>query len=267
MTLAIDAGDAALISYAFSQPVLTEQQEREAAERGDVDLLVRSHLKLVVRIARGFGGYKLNLMDLVQEGTTGLMTASRRFDPNNAAGARFGTYAQFWIRAAIAEFVLHNTSLVKRGTTAADKRLFFKGSKVEDGTPEEVAERFSCRVEDVVTARQRRGQDFSLNTPVGVGDEERQWQDTLEDADAPNPEDAVADEQEAALMQAQLRNALSILTERERDILLARFVSEPPVTLRDLAQRYSVSAERIRQIEVRAIEKVRASLECTHAAA
>lgn len=258
MTLAIEDGDKPFIAYAYSQPVLNEQEERDAVERGDVDLLVQTHLKLVIKIARRYGGYGLPLLDLVSEGTLGLLKSIERFKVDNEHGARLATFAAYWIRASITQYIMNNVGVTKRGTTAADKRLFFKGAKIDDGTPEEIAERFGVRVEDVVEARKRRGRDLSLNTPIGVGDEEREWQDVLEDT-RPNPEETIGDEQERALQLAQINAALKTLSEREREIVLARY-EEEPVRLHELSERFRISRERIRQIQVRAEEKLRAAL-------
>jgi RNA polymerase sigma-32 factor len=206
-----------------------------------------------------YRGYGLPVEDLISEATTGLLKAAERFDPDHTTGARFATFCMYLIRAQITEFVMHNASLIKIGTTAASKKLFFKGSQIDDGTPQEVAERFHVRVEDVITARQRRGRDFSLNEPVGVGDEDREWQDVLEDTDTLNPEEALADAQEAALERAQLDKSMSVLTDREREILLARY-EENPAKLQELSEGFGISRERCRQIQARAEEKLRTAL-------
>lgn len=256
----------ALIEYSLKQPTLSAEEERSAAKSKDFDLLVRSHMRLAIRIAYRYRGYGLPVEDLISEAVSGLLKAAERFDPDNAEGARFGTYAQFWVRAAITEFVMYSASMVKRGTTAADKKLFFKGASIDDCDAEKVAERLGVRVEDVETARKRRGHDHSLNTPVNADDDgELEWQDILADT-TPNAEETLGDKQEQSQMRAQIERGLAVLNDREREILLARYVNEPPVTLRDLAQRHSISAERVRQIEQRALEKIRDTLDYEHAA-
>src|SRR6266852_5163851 len=231
--------------------------------------LVTSHLRLVAKIAMGYRGYGLPLNDLISEGNIGLMQAVKRFDPDR--GFRLATYAMWWIRAAIQEYILHSWSLVKMGTTAAQKKLFFNLRKIKgqlqaieegDMSPENVkavAERLQVPEADVISMNRRlASQDHSLNAPLKI-DGDGEWQDWLVD-ETESQEIALADRQELGKRQKLLSQALSSLNERERHILTQRRLREEPTTLEDLSQEYGISRERVRQIEVRAFEKLQKAI-------
>jgi RNA polymerase sigma-32 factor len=243
-------------------------------EHGDLDAahrLVTSHLRLVAKIAMGYRGYGLPLADLIAEGNIGMMQAVKRFDPDR--GFRLSTYAMWWIRAAIQEYILHSWSLVKIGTTAAQKKLFFnlrrlKGEMkaIEEGDlsieqVKEIAARLDVPEEDVVSMNRRMiGGDQSLNAPIsrdGEGDGE--WQDWLVDT-GESAESRLGAHEELTRRQRLLANAMQGLQPREREIIVARRLSENPATLEDLSQKLGVSRERIRQIEVRAFEKLQQNM-------
>ena len=243
-----------------------DHQDTEAAHQ-----LVTSHLRLAAKIAMGYRGYGLPQAEVISEANVGLMQAVKRFDPEK--GFRLATYAMWWIRASIQEYILRSWSLVKLGTTSAQKKLFFNLRKaksrigaLEDGDlrPENVARiAHDLNVtEDEVVSMNRRlsGSDASLNATVGSdGEGSSQWQDWLEDEDADQAGAYEArDEMEARL--SLLTQAMDVLNERERDVLTQRRLSDEPVTLEDLSSQYSVSRERIRQIEVRAFEKLQARM-------
>ena len=257
-------------------PMLTPEAEqalcRRWRDRHDISAahqLVGSHVRLVVRIAKEYRPYGLPLDDLISEGQLGLMRAVCRFDPDR--GVRFSTYATWWVRAAIRQFVLHNWSLVKIGTTAAQKKLFFNLRRARRNlqifdqrslTPEHVtriSEMLRVPEYEVVSMDQRMaGPDCSLNAPLGP-DGESDWQSHLVDESA-GQEAQVADDEEAAQRGLLLNSALQQLTSRERHIVVARRLQERPVTLADLSLRYGVSKERVRQIELRAIGKLQRSV-------
>src|ERR1700739_2067099 len=237
-----------------------EHEDPQAAHK-----LVTSHLRLVAKIAMGYRGYGLPLSELISQGNVGMMQAVKRFDPDR--GFRLATYAMWWIRAAIQEYILHSWSLVKMGTTAAQKKLFFnlrrlKGQMqaIDDGDlqPEQVAK--IARVLDVpeqdVISMNRRlaAPDHSLNAPVRQ-DSEGEWQDWLVD-ESDSQETSIADREELTGRKALLTGALKALNERERHILIERRLKDNPTTLEDLSQQYNISRERVRQIEVRAFEKL-----------
>ncbi len=237
-------------------------------EHGDTDAahrLVTSHLRLVARIAMGYRGYGLPVSEVISEGNVGLMQAVKRFEPDK--GFRLATYAMWWIRASIQEYILRSWSLVKMGTTAAQKKLFFnlrraKGQlqAFEEGDlkPEHVktiATRLGVSEEDVVSMNRRLGGDSSLNAPIRADSESGEWQDWLVD-DTPDQEERLAESEELSQRRGYLERALSTLNERERRIFEARRLAEDPATLEDLSVEFGVSRERIRQIEVRAFEKV-----------
>ncbi len=241
-----------------------EHHDPEAAHR-----LVTSHLRLVAKIAMGYRGYGLPINELIAEGNVGMMQAVKRFDPDR--GFRLATYAMWWIRAAIQEYILHSWSLVKIGTTAAQKKLFFnlrrvKGQiqAIEEGdlSPEQVkkiATRLEVPEEDVVTMNRRlAAPDNSLNAPLKF-EGEGEWQDWLED-DTPSQESRMAESEELSKRQVLLNSALSALNERERHILTERRLKDEPATLEDLSKEYDISRERVRQIEVRAFEKLQKSI-------
>jgi len=238
----------------------TEHEDKEAAHQ-----MVTSHLRLVAKIAMGYRGYGLPVADLISEGNVGMMQAVKRFDPEK--GFRLATYAMWWIRAAIQEYILRSWSLVKIGTTAAQKKLFFnlrrlKGQieAIEEGDlhPEHVttiADKLSVSEDDVVSMNRRMtAHDHSLNAPLRA-DAEGEWQDWLVD-EAPDQESVAADNEERTIRLNLLKNAMQELNERERNILSERRLADPAKTLEALSQEYGVSRERIRQIEVRAFEKV-----------
>jgi RNA polymerase sigma-32 factor len=243
-----------------------EHEDPDAAHR-----LVTSHLRLVAKIAMGYRGYGLPLSELISEGNVGMMQAVKRFDPDR--GFRLATYAMWWIRASMQEYILHSWSLVKIGTTAAQKKLFFnlrrlKGQiqAIEEGdlTPEHVAKiakELDVPESDVVNMNRRlAAPDNSLNAPLRAdGDGEGEWQDWLVDDEA-SQESKLGDRQELGLRRDLLKTAMSHLTERERDILQERRLKEIPTTLEDLSAKYGISRERVRQIEVRAFEKLQKAI-------
>jgi RNA polymerase sigma-32 factor len=236
-----------------------EHNDREAAHR-----LVTSHLRLVAKIAMGYRGYGLPIGEVISEGNVGLMQAVKRFEPDK--GFRLATYAMWWIKASIQEFILRSWSLVKMGTTASQKKLFFNLRKVKgqiqaleegDLRPEQVAEiarRLGVPSEDVVSMNRRLSGDASLNAPVRI-DAEGEWQDWLVD-ETDDQEQVLAQGEEASMRHDMLTEAIEKLNDRERRVFEARRLRDDPVTLEDLSQEFGVSRERIRQIEVRAFEKV-----------
>ncbi len=239
-----------------------DHQDPQAAHR-----LVTSHLRLAAKIAMGYRGYGLPQAEVISEANVGLMQAVKRFDPEK--GFRLATYAMWWIRAAIQEYILRSWSLVKLGTTSAQKKLFFnlrkakaKVGALEEGDlrPENVAQiakDLSVTETEVVEMNRRlAGSDASLNATVGSdSDGSTQWQDWLEDEDSDQAE-SYAERDELDARRALLAQALSVLNDREKDILMQRRLAETPVTLEELSDSYGVSRERIRQIEVRAFEKL-----------
>jgi len=241
-----------------------DNEDTEAAHK-----LVTSHLRLVAKIAMGYRGYGLPISELISEGNVGMMQAVRRFDPDR--GFRLATYAMWWIRAAIQEYILHSWSLVKMGTTAAQKKLFFnlrrlKGQMqaIEDGDlkPEQVdhiATTLGVSEQDVVNMNRRlAAPDHSLNAPVRA-DSEGEWQDWLVD-ESDSQEKLLAEHEEFTGRKALLGQALRTLNDRERHILIERRLKEEPSTLEDLSQQYGISRERVRQIEVRAFEKLQKAM-------
>jgi RNA polymerase sigma-32 factor len=253
-------------------PMLEPQDEymlakswREHGDRDAAHKLVTSHLRLVAKIAMGYRGYGLPISEVVSEGNVGLMQAVKRFEPEK--GFRLATYAMWWIKAAIQEYILRSWSLVKMGTTANQKKLFFnlrkaksKISALEEGDlrPEQVkliAKRLGVTEQDVIDMNRRLGGDASLNTPIREEGDAGEWQDWLVDDHASQESTLVATE-ELDNRKKALTDALSVLNERERRIFVARRLAEEPVTLEELADEFEVSRERVRQIEVRAFEKV-----------
>jgi RNA polymerase sigma-32 factor len=237
-----------------------EHGDREAAHR-----LVTSHLRLVAKIAMGYRGYGLPISEVISEGNVGLMQAVKRFEPEK--GFRLATYAMWWIKASIQEYILRSWSLVKMGTTANQKKLFFnlrkaksKISALDEGDlhPDQVkliAKRLGVPEQDVIEMNRRLGGDASLNAPIREDGDAGEWQDWLVDESASQESRLVADEQ-ADNRRKALTDALSVLNERERRIFEARRLAEDPITLEELAEEFGVSRERVRQIEVRAFEKV-----------
>ncbi|HEX3675425.1 MAG TPA: RNA polymerase sigma factor RpoH [Rhizomicrobium sp.] len=241
-----------------------EHEDPEAARR-----LVTSHLRLVAKIAMGYRGYGLPLSEVVAEGNVGLMQAVKRFEPDK--GFRLATYAMWWIRASIQEYILRSWSLVKMGTTAAQKKLFFnlrkaktKINAIEEGdlTPahtKEIARQLAVSETEVTNMNRRlTAPDSSLNAPLR-SDSESEWQDWLAD-ETLDQESRLAEREEKGERHELLEGALGELTERERDIIEARRLRDEPATLEDLSQKYGVSRERVRQIEVRAFEKLQAAM-------
>jgi RNA polymerase sigma-32 factor len=257
-------------------PMLEPDEEfllaKQWREQGDVESahrLVTSHLRLVAKIAMGYRGYGLPLNEIISEGNVGLMQAVKRFDPDR--GFRLATYAMWWIRAAIQEYILHSWSLVKMGTTAAQKKLFFNLRKlkgqmqaIEEGdlhpdTVAAIAQRLDVTETDVVEMNRRlEGSDHSLNVPLRV-DGETEWQDWLVD-DTQSQETSVADADEHDHRMSLLHQALDVLNERERHILNERRLKDEPTTLEELSTQYGISRERVRQIEVRAFEKLQRAI-------
>ena len=243
-----------------------QHSDPDAAER-----LITSHLRLVARIAMGYRGYGLPIGEVISEGNVGLMQAVKRFEPDK--GFRLATYAMWWIRASIQEYILRSWSLVKMGTTAAQKKLFFnlrrmKGQiqALEEGDlkPEHVthiATKLGVTEADVVSMNRRLGGDSSLNAPLRADTEGGgEWQDWLVD-DQPGQEEVMAENEELSRRRNYLSKALSTLNEREKRIFEARRLAEDPATLEDLSAEFGVSRERIRQIEVRAFEKVQKAVQ------
>ncbi|MEO8881966.1 MAG: RNA polymerase sigma factor RpoH [Devosia sp.] len=238
---------------------------KEHEDPGAAQKLITSHLRLVAKIAMGYRGYGLPIAEVISEGNVGLMHAVKRFEPDK--GFRLATYAMWWIRAAIQEYVLRSWSLVKIGTTAAQKRLFFNLRRVkgqiaalDDGNlhPDQIkqiATTLSVTEADVVSMNQRLGGDASLNAPMRADEGTSEWQDWLVD-DTPDQETTLGNSEEYDERMSLLTNAMDDLNEREKAIFQARRLKEDPATLEELAQEYNVSRERIRQIEVRAFEKV-----------
>jgi len=264
---------APFLAMADRYPMLSAEEEKRLVRawqsRGDeqaLDKLVGSHLRLVIRIARDNGGYGLPIGDLIGEGNVGLLQAADRFDPER--GVRFATYAAWWIRAMIREYALYSRSLVKMGTTAAQKKLFFnlgrlKGElNVHDGgdlapaVVSEIAERLAVPESEVVQMNDRlAAPDWSLNAAVGDGDGS-EFQDLLVDH-GEDPEARVAEADQLAKRRALLGDAMAGLSARERHILRERKLSDQPQTLEELSAHYGISRERVRQIEARAIERLR----------
>src|SRR4051794_1400307 len=263
-------------------PMLEPQNEymlakrwREHGDRDAAHKLVTSHLRLVAKIAMGYRGYGLPISEVVSEGNVGLMQAVKRFEPEK--GFRLATYAMWWIKAAIQEYILRSWSLVKMGTTANQKKLFFnlrkaksKISALEEGDlrPDQVkliAKRLGVTEQDVIDMNRRLGGDASLNTPIREEGDAGEWQDWLAD-DSTDQETVLAEHEESDNRRKALGEALTVLNERERRIFEARRLVDEPITLEDLAAEFGVSRERVRQIEVRAFEKVQKAVKSRVAA-
>jgi RNA polymerase sigma-32 factor len=270
--LTAEAGLSRYLDEIRKFPMLEPQQEymlakswREHGDRNAAHQLVTSHLRLVAKIAMGYRGYGLPIAEVISEGNVGLMQAVKRFEPEK--GFRLATYAMWWIKAAIQEYILRSWSLVKMGTTANQKKLFFnlrkaksKISALDEGDlrPDQVkliATRLGVTEQDVIDMNRRLGGDASLNAPIREEGDSGEWQDWLLD-DSPSQERILADSEEADNRHQALTSALEVLNERERRIFEARRLAEDPITLEDLATEFGVSRERVRQIEVRAFEKV-----------
>ena len=257
-------------------PLLEPQQEYMLAKRwkehGNPDAahqLVTSHLRLVAKIAMGYRGYGLPISEVISEGNVGLMQAVKRFEPEK--GFRLATYAMWWIKASIQEYILRSWSLVKMGTTANQKKLFFnlrkaksKISALQEGDlrPDQVqtiAKRLGVTEQDVIDMNRRLGGDTSLNAPVRDDGESGEWQDWLPD-DSESQESVMAEHEELDNRRKALSSALEVLNDRERRIFEARHLADEPATLEDLAAEFGVSRERVRQIDVRAFEKVQSTV-------
>lgn len=268
----IDGGLSGYLTEIRKFPMLEPDQEFMLAKRfvehqdsGAAHQLVTSHLRLVAKIAMGYRGYGLPIGEVVSEGNVGLMQAVKRFDPDK--GFRLATYAMWWIKASIQEYILRSWSLVKMGTTANQKRLFFnlrkvkgKISALEEGDlkPDQVTEiatRLNVSEDEVISMNRRLGGDTSLNATVRQDSESLEWQDWLVD-DSDSQEVMLIDSEEKDNRRAMLRESLDVLNDRERRIFEARRLSDDPLTLEQLSQEFGVSRERVRQIEVRAFEKV-----------
>ena len=274
-TLPIPSAESGLTRYLEEIrrfPMLEPQDEymfakrwREHGDRDAAHRLVTSHLRLVAKIAMGYRGYGLPISEVISEGNVGLMQAVKRFEPEK--GFRLATYAMWWIKAAIQEYILRSWSLVKMGTTANQKKLFFnlrkaksKISALEEGDlrPDQVkiiARRLGVTEQDVVDMNRRLGGDVSLNAPIREEGDSGEWQDWLVD-DISDQETRLAESEELNNRRKALGDALTVLNDRERRIFEARRLADDPITLEDLASEFGVSRERVRQIEVRAFEKV-----------
>jgi RNA polymerase sigma-32 factor len=281
VSLPASGGEAGLNRYLAEIkkfPILSPEEEYMLAKRwrehGDTDAaakLVNSHLRLVAKIAMGYRGYGLPVSDLISEGNVGLMQGVKKFEPDR--GFRLATYAMWWIRASIQEFILRAWSLVKMGTTANQKKLFFNLRRMKnqinafdegDLKPQDVtkiATDLGVSEDEVVSMNRRMamGGDTSLNAPLKDSEGESQWQDFLVDS-GPLQDERIAEDEETRVRHDLLMNAMESLNDRERHILMERRLADEPKTLEELSQVYGVSRERIRQIEVRAFEKLQAAL-------
>jgi RNA polymerase sigma-32 factor len=264
-------------------PMLEPQDEfmlakrwREHGDRVAAHKLVTSHLRLVAKIAMGYRGYGLPISEVISEGNVGLMQAVKRFEPDK--GFRLATYAMWWIKAAIQEYILRSWSLVKMGTTANQKKLFFnlrkaksKISALEEGDlrPDQVkliAKRLGVTEQDVIDMNRRLGGDVSLNAPIREDGDSGEWQDWLVDDVNADQETRLAESEQADNRRDALHQALDVLNDRERRIFEARRLADDPITLEELAAEFGVSRERVRQIEVRAFEKVQRAVKSRIAA-
>jgi RNA polymerase sigma-32 factor len=278
MTLSPEQGLSSYLSEIRRFPMLEKDEEfmlgkrwREHQDSGAAEKLVTSHLRLVAKIAMGYRGYGLPIGEVISEGNVGLMQAVKKFDPDK--GFRLATYAMWWIRASIQEYILRSWSLVKMGTTAAQKKLFFNLRRMKsqmqaldegDLKPDQVetiATKLGVTNEEVMSMNGRlSGPDASLNAPLRGTEGEGQWQDWLSDDTAESQEDELVESDEFDSRMHLLQAAMGELNEREQNILQERRLSEDPKTLEDLAGEYGVSRERIRQIEVRAFEKLQKAM-------
>ena len=263
-------------------PMLEPQDEfilakrwREHGDRDAAHKLVTSHLRLVAKIAMGYRGYGLPISEVISEGNVGLMQAVKRFEPDK--GFRLATYAMWWIKAAIQEYILRSWSLVKMGTTANQKKLFFNLRKAKsrisaldegDMRPDQVkliAKRLGVTEQDVIDMNRRLGGDVSLNAPIREEGDSGEWQDWLVD-ESSSQESRLVESEESDNRRKALGEALTVLNDRERRIFEARRLADDPITLEDLAAEFGVSRERVRQIEVRAFEKVQRAVKTRIAA-
>jgi RNA polymerase sigma-32 factor len=278
IALSPEQGLSRYLSEIRKYPLLEKNDEfmlakrwREHEDPAAAEKLVTSHLRLVAKIAMGYRGYGLPMGEVISEGNVGLMQAVKKFDPD--MGFRLATYAMWWIRASIQEYILRSWSLVKLGTTAAQKKLFFnlrrlKGeiAAMEEGDlrPEnlsQIATKLGVTEEEVTSMNRRMssGGDASLNAPIGGMDGEAEWQDWLQD-DRPGQAEVLAERDEFGMRMDLLQEAMKSLNERERHVITERRLKDEPTTLEDLSVQYNVSRERIRQIEVRAFEKLQKAM-------
>ena len=282
MNLPVLSGDIGLKNYLEEIkkfPMLSADEEYTLANRWQVHKdtnaahqLVTSHLRLVAKIAMGYKGYGLPITDIISEGNIGLMQAAQKFDPEK--GFRLTTYAMWWIKAAMQEYILRSWSLVKIGTTAVQKKLFFnlRSAKnriqaYEEGdlkqeNLEKISNQLNVPEKEVINMNRRlSGGDPSLNATIKAdGEQTGEWQDWLE-SDEPNQEESYSEKEEENLRKEMINESLQVLNERELDIIQTRKLSDTPTTLEELSEKYNISRERIRQIEVRALEKVKEALE------
>jgi|TARA_B100001094_G_C18015851_1_gene712568 RNA polymerase sigma-32 factor len=282
MNLPVLSGDIGLKNYLEEIkkfPMLSAEEEYTLANRWQVHKdtnaahqLVTSHLRLVAKIAMGYKGYGLPITDIISEGNIGLMQAAQKFDPEK--GFRLTTYAMWWIKAAMQEYILRSWSLVKIGTTAVQKKLFFnlRSAKnriqaYEEGdlkqeNLEKISNQLNVPEKEVINMNRRlSGGDPSLNATIKAdGEQTGEWQDWLE-SDEPNQEESYSEKEEENLRKEMINESLQVLNERELDIIQTRKLSDTPTTLEELSEKYNISRERIRQIEVRALEKVKEALE------
>ena len=282
MNLPVLSGDIGLKNYLEEIkkfPMLSAEEEYTLANRWQVHKdtnaahqLVTSHLRLVAKIAMGYKGYGLPITDIISEGNIGLMQAAQKFDPEK--GFRLTTYAMWWIKAAMQEYILRSWSLVKIGTTAVQKKLFFnlRSAKnriqaYEEGdlkqeNLEKISNQLNVHEKEVINMNRRlSGGDPSLNASIKTdGEQTGEWQDWLE-SDEPNQEETYSEREEENLRKEMINESLQVLNERELDIIQTRKLSDTPTTLEDLSEKYNIIRERIRQIEVRALEKVKEALE------
>ena len=280
--LPVLAGDVTLSNYLNEIkkfPMLSAEEEYTLANRlsihGDTDAahqLVTSHLRLVAKLAMGYKGYGLPITDIISEGNVGLMQAVQKFDPEK--GFRLATYALWWVKAAMQEYILRSWSLVKIGTTAVQKKLFFNLRRAknqiqayEDGdlnpeNLEKISKQLNVPEKEVVNMNRRlSGADPSLNAKISTDDgSQTEWQDWIE-ADAPNQEEEYVEKEEDTIRKELISEALNILNERELDIVQTRRLSEESSTLEELSEKYDISRERVRQIEVRALEKIKEEIQ------
>ena len=254
-------------------PVLSAEEEymlakryKEHGESNAAHKLVTSHLRLVAKIAMQYRGYGLPVADLISEGNLGLMKAVKKFEPDK--GFRLSTYAMWWIKASVTEYILRSWSLVKMGTMAAQKKLFFSLRKakrhlniadmreIDPESAKVLSKRFGLSENDIINMdRRMTARDLSLNAPMTQEDDAMEFQDTLVD-EGPSPEVMMGDREEATVRNGLLKNALGELTDRERHIFIERRLRDEPVTLEELGKSYGISRERVRQLENRAFEKV-----------
>ena len=280
--LPVLAGDVTLSNYLNEIkkfPMLSAEEEYTLANRlsihGDTDAahqLVTSHLRLVAKLAMGYKGYGLPITDIISEGNVGLMQAVQKFDPEK--GFRLATYALWWVKAAMQEYILRSWSLVKIGTTAVQKKLFFNLRRAknqiqayEDGdlnpeNLEKISKQLNVPEKEVVNMNRRlSGADPSLNAKISTDDgSQTEWQDWIE-ADTPNQEEEYVEKEEDTIRKELISEALNILNERELDIVQTRCLSEETSTLEELSEKYDISRERVRQIEVRALEKIKEEIQ------